>query len=333
MTKAAPSIAVFGAGAFGTAMAVVLSARGRPVSLVGRDIGLMDAVHERRESDHLPGVAIVPSVSATADTQALRDADIVLMGVPTQKLREAFEAAAPMLAHDAAIVLLCKGIEEETGLLPADIVRPLAGSRSVALLSGPGFAGEIAAGLPTAMSLACSDEHEADRLAAELSTETFRLYATTDVTGVGIGGALKNVLAIACGIVEGRRLGESARAALIARGLAELGRFAAAHGAKAETLAGLSGLGDLVLTATSRQSRNLRFGIALGEGRDVSELMEGGAPLAEGAWTAGIAARLAAQKGIEVPITSAVAALIAGKASVDDVIQGLLARRLKRETG
>lgn len=333
MTKAQPNIAVFGAGAFGTAMAVVLAARGRPVGLVGRDIGVMDNVRDQRASHHLPGVALPPSVAAAADAAVLRDAEIVLLGVPTQKLREAFETVAPILKPNAAIVLLCKGIEEQTGLLPADIVRPLAGSRSVALLSGPGFAGEIAAGLPTAMALACDDEHEADRLAAEMSTETFRLYATTDVTGVGIGGALKNVLAIACGIVEGRRLGESARAALIARGLAELGRFAAAHGAKAETLAGLSGLGDLVLTATSRQSRNLRFGIALGEGRDVAELMSGGAPLAEGAWTAGIAARLAAQKGIEVPIASAVAALIAGKASVDDVIQGLLARRLKRETG
>lgn len=333
MTKAAPNIAIFGAGAFGTAMAVVLAATGRSIRLVGRNSALMAAMHARRESRHLPGVALAAAVTATADIEALRDASIVLMGVPTQKLREACKTVVPVLQADASVVLLCKGIERETGLLPADIVRTVAGNRSVALLSGPGFAGEIAAGLPTAMSLACQDEYEADRLAAELSTETFRLYATTDVTGVGIGGALKNVLAIACGIVEGRGLGESARAALIARGLAELGRFAAAHGAKAETLTGLSGLGDLVLTATSRQSRNLRFGIALGEGRAVTELMEGGAPLAEGAWTAGIAARLAAQKGIEVPITSAVAALIAGKAGVDDVIQGLLARRLKRETG
>ncbi len=333
MTRAEPGIAVFGAGAFGTAMAVVLSARGLPVSLIGRDIAVIEALRERKASRHLPGIAVPGAVSATVDLEPLRDADIVLAGVPTQKLRAAFESIAPVLKRDAAIVLACKGIEQESGLLPADIVRPLAGARAVALLSGPGFAGEIAAGLPTAMSLACTDAQEADWLAAALSTDTFRLYATADVTGVGIGGALKNVIAIACGIVEGRRLGESARAALIARGLAELGRFAAAHGARAETLSGLSGLGDLVLTATSRQSRNLRFGIALGEGRMPHEMMREGAPLAEGAWTAAIAARLAAAKGIEVPITAAVAALIAQKASVDDVIQGLLARRLKRETG
>ncbi len=333
MSGTEPAIAVFGAGAFGTAMATVLSAKGRPVALIGRDGVQADSVNERRESTYLPGTTIPPSVHATTDAAVVGNVDIVLIGVPTQKLNEALAVICSRLKHDATLVLLCKGIEQSTGLLPAEIVGKFAGKRSTALLSGPGFAREIAAGLPTAMSLACADEHEADRLAAELSTETFRLYATTDVTGVGIGGALKNVLAIGCGIVEGRRLGESARAALIARGLAEMGRFAAAHGARPETLAGLSGLGDLVLTATSMQSRNLRFGIALGEGQSAVQMMAAGAPLAEGAWTAEIAAQIAANKGVDVPITAAVADLIGGRASVDDVIQRLLARRLKRETG
>ena len=331
--SAAPRIAVYGAGAFGTALGAVLARAGREVTLVGRDPAAIAQINGTRESPRLPGIRLPDGLTGTTEREALGEADIAVMGIPTQMLRGALGEIATVLAPAARLVLLCKGIERTSGLLPHEVAAECAPGNAVALLSGPGFAGEIASGLPTAMSLGAADAALGDDLAAALSVENFRLYATTDVTGVAIGGALKNVLAIACGIVEGRRLGESARAALIARGLAELSRFALAHGAEPQTLSGLSGLGDLVLTATSRQSRNLRFGIALGEGGADAATLVRDLPLAEGAWTAPIAARLARDKGIDAPLVTAVAALVDGKATVDDIISGLLARPLKREAG
>ncbi len=331
--SAQPRIVIFGAGAFGTALGAVLARAGRPITLIGRDEDVAAQINSARESPRLPGIALPAGLVATTALDALGEADIAVMGVPTQMLRGALGEIAPALAPRAKLVLLCKGIERTTGRLPHQVAGVCTAGHDIALLSGPGFAGEIAAGLPTAMALGAADAASGDELAAALSVENFRLYATTDMTGVAIGGALKNVLAIACGIVEGRKLGESARAALIARGLAELSRFALAQGAKPQTLSGLSGLGDLVLTATSRQSRNLRFGIALGQGGVAANGMSGGMPLAEGAWTAPVAARLARETGIDMPLTQAVAALVEGKAGVDDVISGLLARPLKREAG
>ena len=331
--SAAARIAIYGAGAFGTALGAVLARAGREVTLVGRDEAAIARINETRESPRLPGIRLPAGLTGTTERETLRNADIAVMGIPTQMLRGALGEVASTLPVSARLVLLCKGIERTSGLLPHEVAHACLPAHDVALLSGPGFAGEIASGLPTAMSLGAADAALGDDLAAALSVENFRLYATTDVTGVAIGGALKNVLAIACGIVEGRRLGESARAALIARGLAELSRFALAHGAEPQTLSGLSGLGDLVLTATSRQSRNLRFGIALGEGGADAATLVRDLPLAEGAWTAPIAARLARDKGIDAPLVTAVAALVDGKATVDDIISGLLARPLKREAG
>lgn len=328
-----PRIAVHGAGAFGTALGAVLARAGRAVTLIGRDAAVIAQINECRESPKLPGIHLPAGLTGTTDTDVLGKADLVVIGVPTQMLRGAFEEIGGALDRQARIVLLCKGIERTSGMLPHQVAAECLPDHATALLSGPGFAGEIASGLPTAMALGAADAALGDELAAALSAENFRLYATTDVTGVAIGGALKNVLAIACGIVDGRHLGESARAALIARGLAELSRFALAHGAEPRTLSGLSGLGDLVLTATSRQSRNLRFGIALGEGGAAASAMAGGMPLAEGAWTAPIAARLAKDEEIDAPLITAVAALVEGKATVDDIISGLLARPLKREAG
>ena len=330
--SAGTDIAVLGAGAFGTALAAVAAAGGRAVSLVGRDEQQMakiaaDGTNEKA----LPGIALPTNVYPTADPAALASASYILLAVPAQNLRQALQDNRDHIAPDACLVVCAKGIEQKNGQFLADIVLQEQPHNPVAVLSGPGFAADIARGLPTAMTLAAADIGIAKDAAQRLSGNTFRLYASGDVIGVEIGGSLKNVLAIACGIVEGRGLGESARAALIARGLAELMRFAEAHGAERETIRGLSGLGDLVLTATSRQSRNLRFGIALGEGRAPGELMAPGAPLSEGAFTAGIAARISRDKNIDMPITQAVAAIIDGKMGVEEAIDGLMNRPLRSE--
>ncbi len=325
-------IAVIGAGAFGTALASVVARRGDPVFLLGRDAGTMEEIQKSRlHAQKLPESKLPEPLQATVDRNCLAGVRTVLLAVPAQHLREAVRTYREAIAPKADLVVCAKGIEQATGLFLADVVHAELGNRTVALLSGPGFAADIVRGLPTAMTLASEDDDAAERIAARLSGNAFRLYASTDVTGVEIGGSLKNVLAIACGIVEGRGLGESARAALIARGLAELGRFSAAFGGRPETVAGLSGLGDLVLTATSHQSRNLRFGLALGQGTAASELMAPGAPLSEGAFTATIAAQLSREKDMDVPITMAVARILEGAISVEEAIDDLMNRPLTRE--
>ncbi len=330
--SAQPGIAILGAGAFGTALAVVVARRGQPVWLVGRDAARMDAIQKsRRHQRALPDVSLPDAVIATADRLCLATVRTLLLAVPAQHMREAVRGYRSGLMRDAELVICAKGIEQASGLFMADVVAQEAADHPIAVLSGPGFAGDIARGLPTAMTLASADAGTAERIAGLLSGSAFRLYASTDVTGVEIGGSLKNVLAIACGIVEGRGLGESARAALIARGLSELGRFSAAHGGRPETVAGLSGLGDLVLTATSHQSRNLRFGLALGRGVAPADLMAPGAPLSEGAFTATIAAQLSREKGIDMPITDAVARIVQGTLTIDAAVDELMNRPLKRE--
>ncbi|MCY6383302.1 NAD(P)H-dependent glycerol-3-phosphate dehydrogenase [Hoeflea prorocentri] len=326
------NVAVLGAGAFGTALAAVVAARGNAVSLIGRDALQMEKIRTGGTNEKaLPGVKLPASLIPSAEPRALSSADLILLAVPAQNLRQALQDTRNHIPGHACLVVCAKGIERKSGQFLADVVRQESPDNPVAVLSGPGFATDIASGLPTAMTLAASDMDVAKKAARQLSGNTFRLYASTDVIGVEIGGSLKNVLAIACGIVEGRGLGESARAALIARGLAELMRFAEAHGGERETIRGLSGLGDLVLTATSHQSRNLRFGIALGEGRTTAELMAPGTPLSEGAFTAGVAARISMEKNIDMPITQAVAAILDGKIAVDEAIDGLMNRPLKSE--
>jgi len=332
--KAGPSIAVVGAGAFGTALAVVIARKAKgEVLLLGRDEALIEQMRSQRQNPrYLPGIDLPDTILPSTDTAAIAAASTVLLAVPSQAQRETARQLSPMLAGDASVVICAKGFEKTTGERLSDVLKgELGASRTCAVLSGPGFAGEIAAGLPTAMTLAAESLGDAERLTGVLSSETFRLYASDDLVGVQVGGALKNVLAIACGIVEGARLGESARAALIARGLAELTRFAISEGAQAHTLAGLSGLGDLVLTATSRQSRNLRFGIALGEGRRASELLGPTAALAEGAYTAAAAARIAAERGIAMPVTDAVSSIIGGQTTVADALKSLMERPLTTE--
>ncbi|QPB19415.1 NAD(P)H-dependent glycerol-3-phosphate dehydrogenase [Rhizobium sp. 007] len=323
-------IAVVGAGAFGTALAAVIALTGRSqVALVGRDPALMaDLKAERLHDAVLPGIELPEALEFSAEPDSIDDADIVLFAMPSQAQADAARQYGPYLAKDAIVVTCAKGIERATGNLLTDMLERELPQHRVAVLSGPGFASDIAKGLPTAMVIAASDVAVAERLAQAISGRTFRLYPSSDRIGVQLGGALKNVLAIACGIVEGCGIGDSARAALIARGLAEMSRLVVAKGGQADTVRGLSGLGDLVLTATSHQSRNLRFGIALGRGEKADPLQ---GELVEGAFAAAVASRLAEELGIAMPITDAVSAIIEGKLSIPEAIEQLMTRPITTE--
>lgn len=326
--SALPNVVIIGAGAFGTALATVIAEAGRAdVTLIARNEPIAVRLAEaRRHEMALPGIALSDKIAFTADPEVLKAAGIVLFAMPSQAHREAARHYGPWLSANAIVVTCAKGIERESGELLTTVLEEELPDHRVAVLSGPGFAADIASGLPTAMTIAAADMETATGLAATLSGKTFRLYASDDRIGVQLGGALKNVLAIACGIVEGSALGDSARAALISRGLAEMSRLVVALGGSAETVSGLSGLGDLVLTATSHQSRNLRFGIALGRGNAAQ-----GGQLVEGAFAASVAARLARKHGIEMPITEAVAAIIDGKLDTRTAMEQLMTRPIRNE--
>ena len=323
-------IAVVGTGAWGTALAALYARSGEEIAFLGRDEGSAAAINQRHENPrYLPGIGLPPSIRATLDpAEALAGADLVLLVIPAQSLAAVAKTLRPHLGADATLVLCAKGIERETGQFPSDLVAEALPDHALAVLSGPSFASDVASGLPTAVTVAAGDPALADDLARRLSTETFRCYASDDVRGVEAGGALKNVLALAAGIVAGRGLGASAGAALVTRGLNELRRLGEALGGRPETLMGLSGLGDLVLTCSSPQSRNFAYGAALGRGEDLS-----GLKLAEGVFTAEIAARLAAERGIDAPIVATVSRVLSAKLGVEEAVQLLLQRPLKREVG
>jgi len=317
---------VIGAGAWGTALASTLAGNG-PVMLWAREADVVAAINETRENPvFLPGIPLPAGITATADLTDMAACAIILVVVPAQHLRSVLANAAIPAA--TPLVLCAKGIEAGSHALMVDVARASA-PNPIAILSGPSFAAEVARGLPCAVTLACSDNALGERLVVAMARPTFRLYQSDDVVGAEIGGAVKNVLAIACGVVEGAGLGLNARAALIARGFAEMTRFGIARGARAETLAGLSGLGDLVLTCSSENSRNFRLGVGLGQGRAIAELLSGPA-VAEGAATAPVLVEAARAVGVDMPISEAVAALLAG-APVRDTISALLARPLKAE--
>ncbi len=293
-----------------------------------RDPDCVDAINGLHESPrYLPGIRLDERLSATSDLKAaLADAGCVLLVTPAQSLRATCEKAAPHIATGIPVVICAKGIEAATGLLPSGIVGQVLADNPVGVLSGPSFAADVARGLPTAVTVAANNAVLAARLASLLSAPNFRCYSSSDLTGVEIGGALKNVMAIAAGAAAGAGLGASAQAAMVTRGFVELRRIGAAFGAKPETLMGLSGLGDLILTCGSSRSRNFAYGMALGR----EESLEG-LPLAEGVATAAIAAELARKRGIDAPIVSAVAAILAGRITVAEVVASLLARPLKSE--
>lgn len=323
------TVGVVGAGAFGTALAVAAARAGRRVLLWARDEATVAAIDARREAPRLPGVTLPATITATASLAALEPAQALILAVPTQHLRGVVAQVA--LAHPAGLpaISAAKGIEQASGCFTTQIIAGLWPAATPAILSGPSFAADIGRGLPTAVTLACADESLARRLAGALSSPAFRIYHSGDPRGVEIGGAAKNVLAIAAGITVGLGLGESARAALVARGFAELRRFGEAHGAQAETLMGLSGLGDVMLSCATAQSRNFAYGLALGQGRSPREAA--GGKLAEGVFTAAILTQMARAAGIDMPIAEAVAGVIAGKAGVREAVAELLARPVRAE--
>lgn len=322
---------VVGAGAWGTALALAALRAGLDVTLHGRDAAQIAAMRATRENArYLPGVALPPALRLTDDVADLAASDLVLLVVPAQSLRGAAEALAPALAPGVPVACCAKGLERATGRLMHEAAGEALPGRPIAVLSGPSFADDVGAGLPTAVTLAAEDAGMAQALAQALASPGFRLYHTTDLRGAELGGAAKNVLAIACGVVDGRRLGASAKAALIARGFAEMSRFAKAYGARSETLMGLSGLGDLVLTCNSPQSRNFSLGLALGAGKTLAEAAAGG-KLAEGAATAPALVAMAQARGVDTPICAAVADVLAGRLDVDGAIRALLARPTRAE--
>ncbi|WP_304163888.1 NAD(P)H-dependent glycerol-3-phosphate dehydrogenase [Phenylobacterium aquaticum] len=323
---------VIGGGAWGTALAQVCARAGLYVTLWAREaevVAGIQAAHENRL--FLPGVILDDSVGASGDLYDLGTCDLVLVVAPAQHLRAVLTDFAPFVRPGLPLVLCAKGVEQGSLKLMTEVAAEAVPQAALAVLSGPSFAGEVARGLPTAVTLACADEALGQRLAQTLATPTFRPYLADDLLGAEIGGAVKNVLAIACGIVEGRGLGRSAHAALITRGFAEMTRMAVALGGRAETVAGLCGLGDLVLTCSSPQSRNMSVGLALGAGETLEAALSGKLSVAEGVASAPAVRALAARLGVEAPISEAVAAILAGEVEVDAAIQGLLARPLKSE--
>jgi glycerol-3-phosphate dehydrogenase (NAD(P)+) len=322
-------LGIIGGGAWGTALAQVASAGGRETLLWALEDGVVQSVNRNHENAlFLTGVPLSPAIRATANLAELGACDAWLVVTPAQHMRAVLERTP---GGDTPLVLCAKGIEERSGALLHDVAREVRPNAPIAVLSGPTFAHEVAAGLPTAVTLAAADGDLAEQLRDAIGQPTFRIYLSDDVAGAEIGGAVKNVLAIACGVVEGKGLGQNARAALIGRGFAEMTRFGLACGARRETLAGLSGLGDLVLTCSSTSSRNYSLGKGIGEGRTAAELLADRTTVAEGAFTAPVLARLARERGIDMPIVAAVDALIAGRANVDAVLEALLARPPRAE--
>jgi glycerol-3-phosphate dehydrogenase (NAD(P)+) len=308
----------------------VLARAGRTVTLWARDQQSADAIAFTRQSPRLPGVRLESGITVTPAMCDLADADAVLLAVPAQALRAVAAAFGAVAPKRIPAVVCAKGIEQGTRRFMTEVISETMPQATPAILSGPSFAADVARGLPTAVTLASADDATAARLAVALGSPSFRPYHSTDVRGVEIGGAAKNVLAIAAGIVAGRKLGASAAAALTTRGFAELTRFGRAFGARAETLTGLSGLGDLILTCSTPQSRNFSLGVALGEGRTAEASSEGG-KLAEGAFTAPVLVEMAQDRGIDMPIANAVAAVLDGRLGVDAAIESLLTRPFKAE--
>jgi glycerol-3-phosphate dehydrogenase (NAD(P)+) len=320
------SAAVIGAGAWGTALADVAARAGRTVTLYARDAAHAARIAATRENPRLPGTKLAAEIVITTELAAAASADIILVATPAQHLRAAVSHLAPRLRRDTPVVACAKGIEHGTGKFMTEIIAEAAPHTLPAILSGPSFADDVARGLPTAVTLAAKDETLASDLVRALGSATFRPYHTTDVRGVEIGGAAKNVLAIAVGIAVGKNLGASAQAALTTRGFSELSRFGRALGARAETLVGLSGLGDLILTCSTSQSRNFALGLALGRGEPKPV-----GKLAEGEFTAPVLIELATSQNIDMPVSKAVAAILAQKLTIDAAIEGLLARPFKAE--
>ena len=327
------SIGIVGAGAWGTALAQTLAAAGRGVVIWAHEPETVAEINTRHtNSVFLDGVPLAPTIRATGKLAEIAGADAILLVPPAQHLRR---IAGELGAHTRAgqpVVVCAKGIEQASGKRLGEVLGETLPGVLAGVLSGPSFAADVARGLPAALTIACADEAVGRVLAERLGYRNFRLYWSGDMIGVELGGAVKNVLAIAAGIVDGRRLGASAHAALVTRGFAELRRFGAALGARPETLTGLSGLGDLLLTCGSAQSRNMSLGRALGQGAALADVLGGRRSVAEGVYTAAAVAKVASERGIEMPICSAVAGIVAGQVGVEAAIDALLSRPFKAES-
>jgi glycerol-3-phosphate dehydrogenase (NAD(P)+) len=323
---------IIGGGAWGTALAQVLRRAEREVVLWAREAEVVDSINRARENPlFLPGVKLEAGIVATAQLAEAARAEAILLVPPAQHLRALARSLAPHLAKGTPIVICTKGIEEKSGALMSEAAADALPGMQLAVLSGPTFAAEVAMGLPTAVTLAVTDQALGKTLAEAFGTRGFRPYLSDDLVGAQVGGAVKNVLAIACGVIMGKKFGDNARAAVITRGLAEMVRLALAKGARAETLMGLSGLGDLVLTCTGPQSRNLSLGIALGQGQKLADILASRRSVAEGVSSAAACVALAKKLGIEMPISEAVEAILHQGADVDRAIAALLARPFKAE--
>jgi glycerol-3-phosphate dehydrogenase (NAD(P)+) len=330
MTRPLSHIAVLGAGAWGTALALAARSAGRTVTLWVRESDVLAEIRAGCENRFLPGVAIPKDLGVTGELNEAAKADAVLLAVPAQVLHGFAGILRPHLAQHQPVVICAKGIEKDSGKLVTEVAAETLPGAPLAILSGPSFARDVARGLPTAVTIAARNGL-AEQLQAALGSATFRPYASDDVTGVALGGAAKNVYAIACGVVEGMGLGENARAALLARSFAELARLGESLGARRETLMGLSGLGDLVLTATSPSSRNFSFGMELGKGRAVGELCAPGRPLAEGVATAPALVARAKDADVEMPIAEAMSDLLSGALPLGEALMRLMSRKLTIE--
>jgi glycerol-3-phosphate dehydrogenase (NAD(P)+) len=327
------SAGVIGGGAWGTALAEVSARAGLAAVLWAREAEVVEAINTAHENPlFLPHARLNPAVRASESLAEIADCGLVLAVVPAQYMRETLSALQPFLRPGQPLVLCAKGIEQGSLKLMTEVAAETCPGAAPAVLSGPSFAADVARGLPTAVTLACADEGLGQDIAQALATPTFRPYWTHDLIGAEAGGAIKNVLAIACGVVEGRELGRSAHAALVTRGFAELVRLATALGAEARTLNGLCGLGDLVLTCTSPQSRNMSLGLALGRGETLEAALGGRRAVVEGVATAPAVRALALKLGVETPISEAVCAVLAGEIGVDAAIEGLLSRPLRSES-
>ncbi|MGB0682656.1 MAG: NAD(P)H-dependent glycerol-3-phosphate dehydrogenase [Magnetovibrionaceae bacterium] len=333
MSDGIESVGVLGAGAWGTALAAVVARKGLKTVLAAREAEVVSDINRNRTNSlFLEGVTLPDGIVATQTPADVLGCDLVLQVTPSQFMRASLEPLSGDWPPGLPLVLCCKGVETGSGALMTDVARQALGPGvPLAVLSGPTFAGEVAAGLPTALTLAMTDKAEAHRLAQALAAPAFRVYAGDDLVGSEVGGAVKNVLAIACGIVEGRGLGDNARAALITRGIAEISRLGLALGAKPETLMGLSGIGDITLTCNAMQSRNFSLGAALGKGETLSDILNSRRTVAEGVATAASVVALGARHGVELPIAGAVNAILHEGADINQTIQALLSRPLKAE--
>ncbi len=325
-------IGVVGGGAWGTALAGVIARAGGRALVWAREGDVVDAINQSHENTvFLPGIPLPANITATADLADLGAADALLVVTPAQALRQVCLALKPFTGRHQPVVLCSKGIEQSSGKLMSEAFEEtVPGSRAL-ILSGPSFAADVAHGLPTAVTLAGPDQTVVQALAEALRGPAFRPYLSSDVVGTQIGGSVKNVLAIACGIVDGKRMGPSARAALVTRGFAEMVRFGVTRGADPATLSGLSGLGDLVLTCSSPQSRNMSLGMALGEGRSLTDVLGERNSVSEGVHSAAIVTRMAADAGVEMPICKAVDDILNHGADIDATVEALLNRPLRSE--